>query len=60
MNREKNEDLDDFFDDGEEIDEEEYATTSSRSRPINWRKIEMVKEQRWLKQQLEDFQDWAE
>lgn len=40
------------------IDEHEYEISSTSNRKINWRRIELVKEQQWLKKQLEDYDDW--
>ena len=40
------------------IDEHEYEINSTSNRKINWRRIELVKEQQWLKKQLEDYNDW--
>ena len=51
------EDEEDFFD-GEEVDEHEYEISTPGGRTINWRRIEMLKEQMWLKEQTEDFGDW--
>lgn len=40
------------------IDEHEYEINSTSNRKINWRRIELVKEQQWLRKQLEDYDDW--
>jgi len=58
MSRDNN---DDFLepDDGielEEIDEHEYEI-SATSRPINWRRIELIKEKMWLQQQTDYFDE---
>jgi uncharacterized protein YdcH (DUF465 family) len=53
---------DDFLDDelDDEIDEHEYEITAASSRTINWRRIELVKEKMWLKEQISDLNDWAD
>ena len=50
---------DEFFD--EEIDFEDEVETEgfgTIGKPVHWRRIEMLREQQWLKQQLEDYDDW--
>ena len=54
----KDDDSDDFF--AEEIDEHEYEISATSKRPINWRRIELFKENKWLKEQLSDFNDWVD
>ncbi len=56
MSKENDDFLDDEFDD--EIDEHEYEITAGDSRTINWRRIELVKEKLWLKEQISDLSDW--
>ena len=54
---------DDFLDDDEidsDIDEHEYEITAASSRTINWRRIELVKEKMWLKEQISDLSDWTD
>jgi len=60
-------DEDDYMDDDIEIDfdensidEHEYEISATSNRPISWRRIEMMKEDMWLRQQLEDMSDWDE
>ena len=48
---------DDAFND-EEFDELEKSTLASSSRPLVSRRIELIKEMAWLKQQTADFDDW--
>ena len=54
---EKNTESDNDFDaDGlVEIDEHEISTTSNR--PINWRRIELLREQMELKKQIDGYDD---
>ena len=57
--KDKGEDLDfDGDDDDTEIDAHEYEISSTRSRTINWRRIESMKEKILLKKQIEDYGDW--
>ena len=60
-------DEDDYMDDdleiefdADSIDEHEYEISATSNRPISWRRIEMMKEDMWLRQQLEDMSDWDE
>ena len=50
---------DDYIDDGE-MDEHEYEFAAPGKRNINRRRIEILKEQLWLKQQLNDFYELPE
>ena len=43
----KDDDSDDFF--AEEIDEHEYEISATSKRPINWRRIELFKENKTAK-----------
>lgn len=59
-------DEDDFLDDEESdgdsdsdsVDEEGFKTSSNSTRPIDWSRIELLKEKMWLKQQIADYDDW--
>jgi len=60
-------DEDDYMDDdleidfdADSIDEHEYEISATSNRPISWRRIEMMKEHMWLREQLEDMSDWDE
>ena len=59
--RDDDDDNDDFYDDEEELDfdEHEFEIVRRASNKAHWRRIEALKEQRWLKQQLDDFDDWS-
>ena len=51
-------DIDDFDDDlpaDEEFSEVEFEATDAFKPNINWRRIEILKEQLLLKKQLDDF-----
>ena len=52
-------DIEGKFEDGP-IDEHEYEISATSNRPISWRRIEMMKEDMWLKEQLDDMSDWDE
>ena len=47
---------DDYFDD---FESEELDESPPVKGGLNLRRIELLKEQQWLKQQLDDFQDWT-
>ena len=40
-----------------EIDEHEYEISATSNRPINWRRIELLREQLELKKQIDDYDD---
>lgn len=45
--------------DGEEADEHDIEITKRDARIINWRRVELLNEQRMLKQQLLDMDDFS-
>jgi len=57
-------DDDDFFEsedgDTEEVDDQELESSAAGKRSINWRRIELLKEKMWLKQQITDYDDWKD
>lgn len=56
---EKNTESDNDYDaDGlVEVDEHEYEISTTSNRPINWRRIELLREQMELKKQIDDYDD---
>jgi len=58
MNEKNTENDNDFNVDGfVEIDGHEYEISATSNRPINWRRIEMLREQLELKKQIDDYDD---
>ena len=56
MSKKINEDL--IEDNDGYIDEHEYEIHDPGGPTINWRRIELIKEKKWLKEQLKDYGDW--
>jgi hypothetical protein len=44
----------------EDFDEHEFEIRTPGGRPINWRRIELIREKQWLKKQLDDYDSWGE
>jgi hypothetical protein len=42
----------------EGIDEHELEIVATAGHVPNWRRIDLIKEKIWLKEQLQDFNDW--
>lgn len=54
-------DDDDIYDgDEEEFDELEYDLSPKQKRSAHWRRIEALREKQWLKEQLDDYEDWGD
>jgi hypothetical protein len=51
-------DAEDDFELLDDIDEHELEIFANGGPPPNWRRIDLIKEQMWLKEQLQDFNDW--
>jgi len=52
--------IDDDFDeiDTPQVDEHEYEISVTSNRPINWHRVELMKEIMALKKQLSDYDDF--
>lgn len=59
----KQDDVIDFddgdMDDADEFDEHELEIRANRGNAVRWRRIEVLNEQKYLRQQLTDFDDYV-